>query len=169
MLKWYVLFYPLNISNLLRQLRMVFNNENIYYPTYKKRKFKKKKNKIQVMDVPFFPHYIFIRCDIHKDFNKIYKICKTKPVFLKMGLQFGVVTEEEIEHLRKLEAEWQTKEYKQVEFEVGNEVIITEGPFNNFIGRIKELNLNKGIATVEIQIFGRLVPANIPFEHLELV
>lgn len=51
-------------------------------------------------------------------------------------------------------------------FSVDDEVVVIEGPLADFRGSIKEINEGKQEATVEVEIFGRTTPAQVPFASL---
>ncbi|MBC6712808.1 transcription termination/antitermination protein NusG [Treponema sp. Marseille-Q3903] len=54
-------------------------------------------------------------------------------------------------------------------FNVGDVVKISEGPFANFDGTVKEINVEKEKLNVEVQIFGRPTPVEVSFLQAEKV
>ena len=48
-----------------------------------------------------------------------------------------------------------------IDFDIGQKVLIVSGPFNNFSGNIKEIYPDKGKVSVNIEIFGRETPVEI--------
>lgn len=52
-------------------------------------------------------------------------------------------------------------------FESGDLVRITEGPFQNFTGRVEELNLERGFIKVSVTIFGRSTPVELTFFQVQ--
>jgi transcriptional antiterminator NusG len=51
----------------------------------------------------------------------------------------------------------------QASFKVGDAVKVTDGPFQDFVGSIKEINEDKGQVTVLLSIFGRETPVFLDF------
>lgn len=55
------------------------------------------------------------------------------------------------------------------DFSVGEEVLITAGPFSSFNGTIDEIDLQKGRLRLSVQIFGRSTPVEVDFNQVEKV
>lgn len=55
----------------------------------------------------------------------------------------------------------------QEEYEIGQKVIITEGPFTNFNGGIDEINKEKRKLKVLVSIFGRPTPVEVDFDKVK--
>lgn len=52
-------------------------------------------------------------------------------------------------------------------FELGETVRITDGPFSGFTGAIDEINTERGKIRVSVEIFGRPTPVEIEFSQVE--
>jgi transcriptional antiterminator NusG len=57
----------------------------------------------------------------------------------------------------------------RVGFEIGDSVRVMEGPFNEFMGEVDEINLDKGKVRVLISMFGRDTPVELDFIQVEKV
>ena len=55
----------------------------------------------------------------------------------------------------------------KVGFETGEMVRITEGSFANFNGVVEEYDLDHGMLKLNVSIFGRSTPVDIPYEQVE--
>lgn len=55
----------------------------------------------------------------------------------------------------------------RIDFEVGQSVRITTGPFENFIGNIEEIYADKGKIKVMVSMFGRETPIELDFSQAE--
>ena len=55
------------------------------------------------------------------------------------------------------------------DFSVGEEVLITAGPFATFNGEVDEIDLQKGRLKLSVQIFGRSTPVEVDFNQVEKV
>ena len=53
------------------------------------------------------------------------------------------------------------------EFELGQQVIVTEGPFANFSGKVDEVNQEKSKLRVLISILGRSTPVELDFDKVK--
>ncbi|AHF60651.1 hypothetical protein P344_01220 [Spiroplasma mirum ATCC 29335] len=54
-------------------------------------------------------------------------------------------------------------------FEVNDYVKIIAGPFTDMEGQVTKLDTTKGMATVNLEMFGRLTPTEIPFDQCESI
>lgn len=50
-----------------------------------------------------------------------------------------------------------------IDVSVGDTVKVTDGPFDNFMGVIEEINMEKQIMKVRISMFGRETPVELEF------
>ena len=59
------------------------------------------------------------------------------------------------------------KRVVQIDLEVGEEVEVTEGPFENFKGVIEKVNPDKETVTVKVSMFGRETPVELDFHQVK--
>ena len=57
----------------------------------------------------------------------------------------------------------------KVDFEVGDNVRITYGPLESFIGVVEEINLEKQKLRVCVSMFGRETPVELEFHQVEVL
>lgn len=57
----------------------------------------------------------------------------------------------------------------KADFNVGDAIKVTEGTWKDFIGSVKEVNVNKGQATVMLEIFGRETPVQLDFLQINKI
>ena len=55
----------------------------------------------------------------------------------------------------------------RIDFAQGENVRVNSGPFENFIGQIEEINLDKSKVRVMISMFGRETPIELDFIQVE--
>lgn len=60
-------------------------------------------------------------------------------------------------------------EKKQIDFAPGDTVKIQAGPFEDFIGEVTEINEEKMTVKVNVVVFGRSTPTEVPVTHVDKV
>jgi len=62
------------------------------------------------------------------------------------------------------------EEWKELpDFEKGDRVQIVDGPFEEFIGVVEEINLQQKRARVLVSMFGRETPLDLEFYQIEKI
>ena len=113
-----------------------------------------------------FPGYVLVRMDL--DDTTWYEIRNTPSIigFVGSGKRPIALSRREIERiLGSNEVEEVKKESPKFkpDFEVGETVRVTTGPFADFNGIIEEINLDQSKVTVLVNIFGRETPVELGF------
>ena len=60
------------------------------------------------------------------------------------------------------------KQEIRINYEIGDQVKVLEGPFMSFTGIVEELDFDRSRVKVGVSIFGRATPVELEFEHVEL-
>jgi transcription termination/antitermination protein NusG len=121
----------------------------------------------------FYPGYVFIRMRLYDDDGKILQ----RPWYFVRGVQ-GVIgfiggdrpiplKQAEIDRIINQVQEAQGKEKPKIEYIIGQEVKITDGPFHNLTGRIDEVDPARGKLKVSVPIFGRFTPVELEYWQVE--
>ncbi len=121
----------------------------------------------------FYPGYVFIRMRLYDADDKILQ----RPWYFVRGVQ-GVINfigderpiplkQSEIDRIITQVQEAQGKEKPKIEYAVGQEVKITDGPFHNLTGRIDEADPARGKLKVSVPIFGRFTPVELEYWQVE--
>ncbi len=116
-----------------------------------------------------FPGYVLVRMDL--DDETWYQIRNTPSVigFVGSGKMPQSLSRREIERIlgsnEELEVKKESPKFKP-DFEVGETVRVTTGPFADFNGIIEEINLDQSKVTVLVNIFGRETPVELGFTDI---
>jgi transcription termination/antitermination protein NusG len=123
----------------------------------------------------FYPGYVFIRMCLYDDEGKIlnkpwYFVRETTGVIGFVGGDRPTpLRASEIEQIQAQVEAASGKEVPKVQYEVGEEVKITDGPFLNLTGRIDEIDPERGKLKVSVSIFGRFTPVELEYWQVERV
>ena len=79
----------------------------------------------------------------------------------------GSLPEEELGMIRNQMTQGIRQTVLKEEFDVGQQVVVTDGPFANFSGKIDEVNQEKNKIRVLISILGRSTPVELDFEEVK--
>ncbi|MGI5863378.1 MAG: transcription termination/antitermination protein NusG [Myxococcales bacterium] len=120
----------------------------------------------------FFPGYILVQMAMN---DRSWHLVKSTPKVT--GFVGGTttmepekipsITDEEVRRLTAQISEGVLKPKPKVQFEPGDSVRVTDGPFSNFNGTVEEVDANKGRVKVLVSIFGRATPVDLDFMQVE--
>ena len=109
----------------------------------------------------------FKESDIHSD-EAWYLIRQTNGVTSFVGEEASRPTPLSQSDVAKIMGRMQQAQPKvKINFKVGNNVRITDGPFADFIGMVDELMVDKGKVRVLVNFFGRETPVELDFIQVE--
>jgi len=116
-----------------------------------------------------FPGYVLVRMDL--DDTTWYEIRNTPSVigFVGSGKVPIPLSKREVERILGTNEEIEVKKESpkcKPDFEVGETVRVTTGPFADFNGIIEEINLDQSKVTVLVNIFGRETPVELGFTDI---
>lgn len=136
----------------------------------------KKQKKLRNQSVVYvdqiqMPGYIFIEADPHawvKD-NILPKIVDIKDVIHFLGKEKPIPMRdmEARNILQMVDDAIEEEEESEGSFSIGEEVKVTEGPFQNFLGTVQEINEDKKKIKLIIKVFGRGTEVELSFFQVE--
>ena len=117
----------------------------------------------------FFPGYVLAKLTMTDD---IYHLVKNTPKvtgFLGSSGKPQAISEAEAARIlnSKEEAAARPKQEIRVDYEIGDQVKVLDGPFASFNGLVEELDFEKARVKVSVSIFGRATPVELDFEQVE--
>lgn len=122
-----------------------------------------KNGKRKVVHRRMFPSYVLVKMVYTRDMWHL--ITGTRGVTGFVGPQ-GKPTPLTDDEIRRMQLE---KVTVKTEFAVGDSIRVVNGPLTDMTGEIKSINVATGKCSVDINIFGRMTPAELDTYQLEKV
>lgn len=119
------------------------------------------------------PGYVFVHMKLYDEEGKVlnkpwYFVKETTGVIgFVGGDRPTALREADIRDIRERVEAGAGKETPKVQYEVGEEVKITDGPFLNLTGRIDEIDPTRGKLKISVSIFGRFTPVELEYWQVE--
>lgn len=119
------------------------------------------------------PGYVFVQMKLYDEENKVlnkpwYFVKETTGVIgFVGGDRPTALREADIRDIRERVEAGAGKETPKVQYDVGEEVKITDGPFLNLTGRIDEIDPTRGKLKISVSIFGRFTPVELEYWQVE--
>lgn len=116
----------------------------------------------------FFPGYVLVEMEMNDD---TWHLVKSVPRV--MGFIGGTadrpapITKREADRILNRVQETADKPRHRKEFQPGESIRVTEGPFADFVGTVEEVDYEKGRLKVSVSIFGRATPVELEFSQVE--
>lgn len=120
-------------------------------------------------DRKFFPGYVLAKLSMNDD---VYHLIKNTPKvtgFLGASGKPQPISDAEAARILNTKEEQAavTKTKVSVDYEIGDQVKVLEGPFASFNGVVEELDFDRSRVKVSVSIFGRATPVELEFEQVE--
>jgi transcription termination/antitermination protein NusG len=152
-----------NLEKRVESMEMQDKIFRVLVPMEKEMETKDGKQKIIMKKV--FPGYVLVEM-IMKD-DSWYVVRNTPGVtgFVGSGTKPVPLTKEEVTKILRQMGIAEGK--PKVDFTVGETVQVKEGPFTNFVGKIEDINLEKGKLKVLVSMFGRETPVELEYYQVQ--
>lgn len=178
MSRWYIIHAYSGFENKVRDQIMADATrlglealvENVEVPTEKVTEVRRGKK--VTSDRKFFPGYVLAKLAMNDD---VYHLVKNTPKvtgFLGSSGKPQPISDAEAARILNTKDEAAAAEPKariSVDYEIGDNVKVLDGPFASFNGLVEELDFEKGRVKVSVSIFGRATPVELEFEQVERV
>ncbi len=177
MARWYIIHAYSGFENKVRDsivaeaARMGLDRlvEQVEVPVEKVTEVQRGKKK--VVDRKFFPGYVLAKLEMSDD---VYHLVRNTPKvtgFLGTNNKPQPISEAEAARILNTKADESlsatAKPKLKVNFEIGDQVKVLDGPFASFNGLVEEIDFDRGRVKVSVSIFGRATPVELDFEQVE--
>lgn len=117
-----------------------------------------------------YPGYVLVEMEMTDDSWHLVKSTPRVSGFIGGGANRPTpISQREAEIILQQVQTGIEKPKPKVEFEVGQQVRVNEGPFADFNGVVEEVNYERNKLRVSVQIFGRETPVELEFSQVEKI
>lgn len=165
--KWYVLHtyagHENKVAETLQQRIETMGLEELIFefliPTQEK--IRVRRGQRETVKEKIFPGYMLVRMKLTDESWLATRTTQGVTGFVGVGNKPTPLPKHEVEAIQKFMSQG-APSYK-ADFTVGEAVKIVDGPFNEFIGSVDNIDPEKGKVTVLVSIFGRETPVELDF------
>ena len=116
----------------------------------------------------FFPGYIFVQMFLNdKTWHLVKNSSKVSGFVGGAKTRPPEVPEAEVMRVTQQMAGVSENPRTKINFSIGEQVTVVDGPFNNFTGTVEDINEEKAKVKVLVSIFGRPTPVELDFVQVE--
>jgi transcriptional antiterminator NusG len=152
-----------NLEQRIETMRMQSQIFQVVVPT--EDEMEVRNGKRRVIERRVFPGYILVQMLLTDDSWFVVRNTPGVTGFVGMGNEPTPLRPEEVQAIMKrMEAE---APKIKVTFKSGQKVRIIEGPFNEFIGMVDEIDMERAKVRVMVSFFGRETPVELDFLQVE--
>ncbi|MDX1993359.1 MAG: transcription termination/antitermination protein NusG [bacterium] len=126
-----------------------------------------KDGKRRTVERRVFPGYILVEMKMDEDSWYVVRNTPGVTGFVGMGNEPTPLRPEEVKQIMDRMSDEAPK--VKVTFKLGQKVRIIDGPFNDFIGTVSEIDTDKSKVRVMVSFFGRETPVEVDFLEVEKV
>jgi transcriptional antiterminator NusG len=171
--RWFVVHvysgHEKKVAEALRQrtetLHLLDKILRVFIPTQDKIQIRRGQRR--TVSEKIFPGYILVEMEMSDNAWLAIRTTEGVTGFVGMSSRPTPLPKSEVEAIMKY-AEQSDTQYK-ADFVDGEAVRITDGPFNDFLGTVDNIDEERGKVTVLINIFGRETPVELDFLQVKKV
>jgi len=171
--RWYVIHsyagyenkVKTNLEHRIESMNMEDKIFDIYIPTEDIMEIQSGRKMISSKKV--FPGYLLVKMLLDDDSWYVVRNTPGVTGFVGSGDKPSPLPDGEVNKILKRQVSEKPK--PKTDFELGQAVRVTSGPFGNFDGNISEINLDQGKLKVLVNIFGRQTPVELNFDQVSKI
>ena len=154
-----------NLKQRIDSLGMNDKIFNVIVPVEKKIKIKGGK-RVEVEE-KIYPGYVFVDMIVTDDSWYVVRNTPRVTGFVGAGINPVPLKKEEVDYLfKKMDSD---KAVHKIDLELGETVLITDGPFKDLEGRINSVDQDRGKIKVLVSMFGRETPVELDFLQVKKI
>ncbi len=148
-----------NLKQRIESMGMQDKIFDVMVPTEKSVEMKAGKRKVSEKKI--FPGYVLVEMVVLEDSWYVVRNTPNVTGFIGFGTRPTPISSEEVKRLRRKMGEEMPK--FKIDFKMGDQVKITDGPFKDFDGVVDGIDEQKGKIKVLVNMFGRETPVTLDF------
>ena len=154
-----------NLKQRIDSLGMNDKIFNVIVPVEKKIKIKGGK-RVEVEE-KIYPGYVLVDMIVTDDSWYVVRNTPRVTGFVGAGINPVPLKKEEVDYLvKKMDSD---KAVHKIDLELGDTVLITDGPFKDLEGRINSVDQDRGKIKVLVSMFGRETPVELDFLQVKKI
>ncbi len=115
----------------------------------------------------FFPGYILVKMVLSDETWLVIKNTPRVSGFLGSRNKPQPISEAEVQKIMSQIQEGLERPQTNINFEVGEQIRVIDGPFASFVGVVEDIDAEKSRMKVSVSIFGRYTPVELEFSQVE--
>lgn len=154
-----------NLKQRIESLGMEDKIFNVVVPVEKKVKIKSGKR--ATVEEKIYPGYVLVDMVVTDDSWYVVRNTPRVTGFIGAGVVPVPLDKKEVDELFRRMGD-ETVKHK-IDFEVGEAIVIIDGPFKEFEGKVNEIDSERGKIKVLVSMFGRETPVELDFLQVKKI
>ena len=117
----------------------------------------------------YFPGYVLVKMELTDETWHLVRNTPKVSGFLGAKGKPSPISEAEVSRILRQVQDSIEKPRHSIQFEIGEQVRVSDGPFTSFAGVVEEVDAERARLKVSVMIFGRPTPVELEFGQVEKV